>query len=90
MLWETSPSCTELETHVLDWLVDMLNLPNDFKSINKGGGVIQDTASSASLCAIIAARERKNMGESNLFGFLMAKHHHLNQMSLKKEKRENL
>ena len=68
MLWETSPSCTELETHVLDWLVDMLNLPNDFKSNNKGGGVIQDTASSASLCAMIAARERKNMGESNLFG----------------------
>ncbi len=68
MLWETSPSCTELETHVLDWLVDMLNLPNDFKSNNKGGGVIQDTASSASLCAMIAARERKNRGKSNLFG----------------------
>ena len=68
MLWETSPSCTELETHVLDWLADMLNLPNDFKSINKGGGVIQDTASSASLCAMIAARERKNRGKSNLFG----------------------
>ena len=68
MLWETSPSCTELETQVLDWLADMLNLPNDFKSINKGGGVIQDTASSASLCAMIAARERKNRGRSNLFG----------------------
>ena len=68
MLWETGPSCTELETHVLDWLADMLNLPNDFKSINKGGGVIQDTASSASLCAMIAARERKNKGKSNLYG----------------------
>ena len=68
MLWETSPSCTELEIHVLDWLADMLNLPDDFKSNNKGGGVIQDTASSSSLCAMIAARERKNMGESNLFG----------------------
>ena len=68
MLWETSPSCTELEIHVLDWLADMLNLPNDFKSVNKGGGVIQDTASSASLCAMIAARERKNKGKSNLFG----------------------
>ena len=68
MLWETSPSCTELETHVLDWLADMLNLPNDFKSNNKGGGVIQDTASSASLCAMIAARERKNKGKSNLYG----------------------
>ena len=68
MLWETSPACTELETHVLDWLVDMLSLPNHFKSKNDGGGVIQDTASSASLCAMIAAREKKNKGNSNLFG----------------------
>ena len=30
MLWATSPACTELETHVLDWLVDMLNLPEKF------------------------------------------------------------
>ena len=68
MLWETSPACTELETHVLDWLADMLSLPNHFKSKNDGGGVIQDTASSASLCAMIAAREKKNKGNSNLFG----------------------
>ena len=58
MLWSTSPSCTELETHVLDWLVDMLGLPAKFKSSGPGGGVIQDTASSASLCAVLAARER--------------------------------
>ncbi|GIS57345.1 MAG: hypothetical protein CM1200mP1_12830 [Candidatus Neomarinimicrobiota bacterium] len=32
MLWETSPACTELEIHVLDWLADMLSLPNHFKS----------------------------------------------------------
>ncbi len=32
MLWATSPACTELETHVLDWLVDMLGLPLKFKS----------------------------------------------------------
>ena len=55
---ETSPACTELETHVLDWLVDMLHLPAAFRSDADGGGVIQDTASSASLCALIAARER--------------------------------
>ena len=47
MLWATSPACTELETHVLDWLVDMLGLPEKFKSTTAGGGVIQDTASSA-------------------------------------------
>jgi len=58
MLWATSPACTELETHVLDWLVDMLGLPRKFLSSSSGGGVIQDGASSASLCALLAARER--------------------------------
>jgi aromatic-L-amino-acid decarboxylase len=58
MLWETSPACTELETHVLDWLVELLGLPDHFDSRNTGGGVIQDSASSAVLCALIAARER--------------------------------
>ena len=58
MMWTTSPACTELETHVLDWLADMLGLPEKFKSTASGGGVIQGTASSASLCAMLAARER--------------------------------
>ncbi len=58
MLWATSPACTELETHVLDWLVEMLGLPQRFLSSSTGGGVIQDTASSATLCALLAARER--------------------------------
>lgn len=58
MLWATSPACTELETHVLDWLVDMLGLPASFLSTGAGGGVIQDTASSSALCALLAARER--------------------------------
>ena len=34
MLWSTSPACTELETHVLDWLVSMLGLPEKFLSSN--------------------------------------------------------
>ena len=58
MLWATSPSCTELETHVLDWLVEMLGLPAKYLSSAAGGGVIQDTASSAALCALLAAREQ--------------------------------
>ncbi len=58
MLWATSPACTELETRVLDWLVPLLGLPEKFLSTNTGGGVIQDTASSSSLCAMLAARER--------------------------------
>ena len=40
MLWATSPACTELETHVLDWVVDMMGLPGRFKSAGSGGGVI--------------------------------------------------
>ncbi len=68
MLWATSPACTELETHVLDWLADMLGLPHSFKSSAAGGGVIQDTASSASLCALLAARERKSQFETNQRG----------------------
>ena len=72
MLWTTSPACTELETRVLDWLVEMLDLPRHFLSpgINiakdesnaaterSGGGVIQDTASSATLTSLLTARDR--------------------------------
>jgi aromatic-L-amino-acid decarboxylase len=65
MLWSTSPACTELETHVLDWLVPMLGLPETFLSTSSGGGVIQDTASSAVLCALLAARERTTKFVSN-------------------------
>jgi aromatic-L-amino-acid decarboxylase len=68
MLWATSPACTELETHVLDWLVAMLDLPHKFLSTATGGGVIQDTASSASLCALLAARERATNFVSNRRG----------------------
>ena len=68
MLWATSPACTELETHVLDWLVGMLDLPQKFLSTSTGGGVIQDTASSGSLCALLAARERATNFVSNQRG----------------------
>jgi aromatic-L-amino-acid decarboxylase len=68
MLWATSPACTELETHVLDWLAGMLGLPESFLSAGAGGGVIQDSASSATLCAILAARERASNFEVNESG----------------------
>ncbi len=68
MIWATSPACTELETHVLDWIVGMLGLPDRFLSSGAGGGVIQDTASSASLCALLAARERATSFRSNREG----------------------
>jgi aromatic-L-amino-acid decarboxylase len=68
MIWATSPAATELETHVLDWLVPILGLPPSFLSSTEGGGVIQDTASSAALVALVAARERKTGLETNRAG----------------------
>ncbi|MBI4693740.1 MAG: aspartate aminotransferase family protein [Gammaproteobacteria bacterium] len=68
MLWATSPACTELETHMLDWLVDLMALPEKFRSRGAGGGVLQDSASSAVLCALLAARERATRFESNTHG----------------------
>lgn len=68
MLWATSPACTELESQVLDWVVDLLGLPAQFKSSGAGGGVIQDSASSAVLCALLAARERATGFGSNELG----------------------
>jgi aromatic-L-amino-acid decarboxylase len=65
MSWVTSPACTELETHMLDWLAEMLGLPEKFMSHTVGGGVIQDTASSATLSALLAARERSTDYASN-------------------------
>jgi aromatic-L-amino-acid decarboxylase len=65
MLWSTSPACTEIETHILDWLVPMLGLPEKFLSTTAGGGVIQDTASSGNLCALLVARERATQYASN-------------------------
>ncbi len=68
MLWSTSPACTEVETHVLDWLADLLGLPPALRSTATGGGVIQDSASGAVLCAVVAARERASAGEVNRRG----------------------
>jgi aromatic-L-amino-acid decarboxylase len=59
MLWQTSPAATELETRTLDWLRQMIGLPEGF------AGVIQDSASSATLCAILTARERATDWQAN-------------------------
>jgi aromatic-L-amino-acid decarboxylase len=62
MLWSTSPACTEVETVVLDWLAELLDLPERFRSTSTGGGVIQDSASSATLVATLAALYRASGG----------------------------
>jgi aromatic-L-amino-acid decarboxylase len=58
MLWATSPACTELETQCIEWLRSLLGLPERFAVAGTGGGVIQDSASSGALVAIVAARDR--------------------------------
>jgi aromatic-L-amino-acid decarboxylase len=62
MLWETSPAAAELEQRCLEWLRDLLGLPSAWD------GVIQDTASSATLCALLCARERATDWRSNIDG----------------------
>jgi aromatic-L-amino-acid decarboxylase len=69
MLWATSPAATELEQLMLDWMVELLDLPARFRNDGAtGGGVIQGTASEATLCAILAARERVTNGATNRDG----------------------
>ncbi|XP_076029996.1 aromatic-L-amino-acid decarboxylase [Oratosquilla oratoria] len=58
--WIASPACTELEMVMMDWLGQLLGLPKEFlfSSGGKGGGVIQGTASEATLVALLSARAR--------------------------------
>lgn len=63
MIWQTSPAAAELEQQVMDWLRQMLNLPHGFD------GVIQDTASTSTLCALLSARETATSFSSNREGF---------------------
>ena len=62
MLWQTSPAATEMETRCLDWLGQMLGIGGGWQ------GVIQDSASSATLAAILVARERATAWQSNKEG----------------------
>ncbi len=62
MIWQTSPAAAELEETVMAWLRQMLGLPEDM------AGSIQDTASTATLCALITAREKATGFESNEVG----------------------
>ncbi len=63
MIWETSPAAAELEQMVMEWLRDAMTLPSDWE------GVIQDTASTATLCALISAREKYTNFDVNNEGF---------------------
>jgi len=56
--WLASPAITELETVMLDWVAEMMGLPECFLSKGEGGGVIQGTASEVMATVMIASRER--------------------------------
>ena len=63
MIWSSSPALTEIEAHVLDWLVDLLGLPQHFKTaVGPGGGVIQMSASDSTHLVHAVARERAVRG----------------------------
>jgi aromatic-L-amino-acid decarboxylase len=64
MVWETSPAAAELEEKVMNWLKEMTGIPSDFE------GVIQDSASTSTLVAILSAREKKSSFLINSKGFL--------------------
>jgi len=66
MLWQTSPAATELEQRVVGWLARLLDLPGTFH------GCIQDTASTATLTALVCARERTTGFAANREGFAAA------------------
>jgi aromatic-L-amino-acid decarboxylase len=62
MLWQTSPAATEMESVMLDWLRQAIGLPEKFS------GVIQDSASSATLAAVLTMRERALDWQGNQLG----------------------
>jgi aromatic-L-amino-acid decarboxylase len=69
MSWVTSPACTEVESLMMDWMQELLGLPEKFRSTSvAGGGVIQGSASEATLASILAARWRATDGVVNADG----------------------
>lgn len=62
MLWQTSPAATEMESRMMDWLRQAIGLPGSFT------GVIQDSASTATLAAVLTMRERALSWDGNKAG----------------------
>ena len=63
MIWDTSPAAAELEEKVSEWIREASGLPESWH------GVIQDTASTATLCALLMAREKHTQFSINTKGF---------------------
>lgn len=75
MMWGTSPATTEVEAHVLDWLVDLLGVPQDWKTTAKGGGVLQMSASDSTHTALVVAAEQAGSDRSRLVAYASAQAH---------------
>jgi aromatic-L-amino-acid/L-tryptophan decarboxylase len=79
MLWATSPALTEVESRVLDWLVELIGLPESWKtSVGPGGGVIQVSASDSTHLMHVVAREQAiatGAGTDQLVAYTSAQAH---------------
>ncbi|MGI9586171.1 MAG: pyridoxal phosphate-dependent decarboxylase family protein [Acidimicrobiia bacterium] len=65
MMWSTSPAATEIENVVLDWLVDLMGLPQTWKTTDVGGGVIQMSASDSNHAVLVVARKKAGHSPSS-------------------------
>jgi aromatic-L-amino-acid decarboxylase len=63
MIWETSPAAAELEERMMEWMGQEIGIPAGWS------GALQSTASEATLCALLAARERASGFQINRRGF---------------------
>ena len=76
MLWATSPALTEVENQVLDWLVDLLGLPQSWKTESgPGGGVIQMSASDSTHLVHVVARETAGAPADRLVAYASSQAH---------------
>jgi aromatic-L-amino-acid decarboxylase len=67
MLWQTSPAAAEMETRMMEWLRQMIGLPEGL------AGTIQDSASTATLCALLVGREKATGWRANEAGLAAEK-----------------
>lgn len=75
MMWSTSPAATELESVVLDWLIELLDLPAAWRSDGPGGGVIQMSASDATHTALVVARHTRAGSPTDMVAYASSEAH---------------
>lgn len=75
MMWSTSPAATELESVVLDWLIELLDLPVAWRSDGPGGGVIQMSASDATHTALVVARHTHGGSPTDMVAYASSEGH---------------